>query len=131
MKHSDRMRRKDISLITPNLHRHCRRAGEQRREENLVLNDDVGTCRRLPRRVSCSAVAGPGGGGGETVPEVELLFRDGCLAGFIGLDVVGEKIAPVVVGHVVHVCLRALRDTLFFDGTDIVRLAVVIPGKNL
>lgn len=131
MKGSDRIRRKDISLITSNLHRHCRRAGEQRREEDLVLNNDIRTCGWLPRRVPGSAVAGPGGGGGETVPEVDLLFCDGCLAGLVCLDVVGEEIAPVVVGHVVYVCLRAVWDTLFFDGANVVGFAVVIPGKNL
>ena len=131
MKRSDRIRRKDISLITSNLHRHCRRAGEQRGEENLVLNDDIGTCGWLPRRIPCGAVAGPGGCWGETVPEVELLFCDGCLAGFVCLDVVGEEIAPMVMGHVVHICLRAVWDTFFFDGTNVVGFAVVIPGKNL
>lgn len=81
--------------------------------------------------MSCSAIARAGGSGGETVPKVELLFCDMWLAGLIGLDVVREEIAPVIMGHVVHVGLRAIRDALFFDGADIVRFSVVIPGNNL
>lgn len=131
MERSDRIRRKDIGLIASNLHCHCRRALKQRREEDLVLNDDIGTCRWLPWGVSGSAVAGAGGSGGETVPEVELLLCDLWLAGLIGLDVVREEIAPVIMGHVVHIGLRAIRDALFFDGADIVTLSVIIPGKNL
>lgn len=131
MERSNRIRRKDIGLIAPNLHRHYRRALKQRREEDLVLNNDIGTCRWLPWGVSCSAVTGAGGSGGETVPEVELLLCDVWLASLIDLNVVREKIAPVIVGHVVHVGLRAIRDTLFFDRADIVGLSVVIPGNNL
>lgn len=131
MKSSNSIRRKDICLITSNLYRHCRRAREQRCEENLVLHNDIGTCGWLPRSVSRSAVAGARRGWGETVPEVELLFRDAWPAGFVGLDVIGKKITPVVVGHVIDVGLGSLRNPLFFDGTDIVRFAVVIPGKNL
>ncbi len=62
---------------------------------------------------------------------MELLFRDAGLAGLVGLDVVGEEIAPVVVGHVGHVTLGAVGDPLFLDGADVVGFAVVIPGKNL
>ena len=131
MKRSHRIRRKNVCLITSNLHRHCRGAGKQRREEDFVLNDYVRTRGRLPRRVPCSAIAGARSGGGETVPEVEFLFLDPWLAGLVGLDVVREEIAPVIVGHVVHVLLRALGDAMFSDWTDVVGLSVIIPGKNL
>ena len=47
------------------------------------------------------------------------------------MDVVGEEIAPVIVWHVIHVRFRALRDTLFLDGADVMGFSVVIPGKNL
>ena len=131
MKRSHRIRRQNVRLVTSDLHRHRRRAREEGREEDLILNHDVGTCGWFPRRISCSAVAGARGGGGETVPEMELLLCDAWLAGFVGLDVVGEKITPVVVGHVIDIALRAMRDTLFSDRADIVGLSVVIPGKNL
>ena len=131
MERSNRVRRKDICFVTSNLHRHCRRAREQRCEEDLVLDDDVWACGRLPWRVSCSAVAGARGGRRETVPEVELLFSEAWLTGLVGLYVVGEEIAPVIMGHIVYVSLRALGNALLFDGADVVGLSVVIPGKNL
>ena len=106
MERSDRMGGQDIGLIASDLHGHCCRAGEQCREEDLVLNDDIGTCGWLPGRVSGGAVAGAGGGGRETVPKVELLLLDAWLARLVGFDVVGEEIAPVIVGHVIHVGLR-------------------------
>ena len=95
------------------------------------MHDNIGTCGGLPGRVSGGAVAGTGTGGGETVPEVKLLLLDARLAGLVGLDVVGEEIAPVVVGHVVYVGLGTGGDAVFFDGADVVGFAVVIPGKNL
>ena len=131
MKRPHHIRRKNIRLIAANLYRHCRWARQQRCEEDFVLNNDVGTCGWLPRSVSRGAVAGSCGGGREAVPEVELLFFDSRLAGFVGLDVVGEEIAPVVVRHVVDVGLGALGDTLFSDRADVVGFSVVIPGKNL
>ena len=90
MKRPNRIRREDISLVTSNLHRDCRRAGKQRGEEDLILYDDIRTRGWLPGSVSCGSVAGTGGGGGETIPEVELLFRDSRLAGLVGLYVVRE-----------------------------------------
>lgn len=128
---SNRVRRKDICFVAPNLHCHCGRARKQRCEEDFVLNNDIWARGWLPRRVSCSTVARARGGRRETVPEMELLFSDTWLAGLVGLDIVGEEIAPVIVGHVVHVCLRALGNTLFFDRADVMGLSVVIPGKNL
>ena len=62
---------------------------------------------------------------------MEGLFLDARLAGLVGLDVVREEIAPVIVGHVVHVGLRTGGDAVFFDGADVVGFSVVIPGKNL
>lgn len=131
MECSNRIRRKDVCLVASNLHRHCRGARKQCREEDLVLNDNIRTRGWLPRSIPCSAVAGTRSGRGETVPEVELLFRDAWLAGLVGLDVVREEVAPVIVGHVVHVFLRALGNTLFSDWANIVGLSIVIPGKNL
>ena len=120
MKRSDRIRRENVSLVTSNLHCHCRRAGKQRREEDLILYDDVRTRRWLPGSVSSGSIAGTGGGGGETIPEVELLFCDSWLAGLVGLYVVREEITPVVMRHVVNVVLGSLWNTLFFYGADIV-----------
>lgn len=131
VKSSHRVRRKDICLVTSNLYRYCGRTRQQGREEDLVLNDDIRTCGWLPWRVACSSVAGARGGGGETVPEVKLLFRDSWLASLVGLDIVWEKITPVVVRHVVNVGLGSLRNALFFNRADIVGFSVVIPGKNL
>ncbi len=131
MKRSHRVRGQNIRLVASDLHRHGRGTREQRGEEDLVLHHHVGTRGRLPRGVSGRAVAGARGGGGEPIPEVELLFRDAGLAGLVGLDVVGEEIAPVVVGHVGYVALGAVGDPVFFDGADVVGFAVVIPGKNL
>ena len=131
MKRSNCIRGKNVGLVTSNLHRHCRRTREQRSEKDLVLNNNIGTGRWLPRRVSCCAVAGARGGGGETVPEVEFFFLDALLAGLVRVNVVGEEVAPVIVGHVIHVTLCAIGDALFFDGADVVGFAVVIPGKNL
>lgn len=131
MKRSNRIRRKDIGLVTSNLHCHCGRACKQRREEDLVLDDDIRTRRWLPRSIARGSVVRTGGGGRESIPEVELLFRDARLAGLVGLDVVGKKVTPVIVRHIVHVSLRPLGDTLFFDGADIMGFSVVIPGKNL
>lgn len=131
MKGSNRVRRKNICLVTSNLHRHCRRAGKQRREEDFVLDDDIRTRGWLPRSIPCGSVAGTRSGGREAIPEVELLFRDLRLTGLVGLDVVGKKITPVVVWHVIDVGLGSLRNTLFFNGADVVRFSVIIPGKNL
>ena len=85
----------------------------------------------LPGGVSGGAVAGAGAGGRETVPEVEFLLLDAWLARLVGFDVVGEEIAPVIVGHVIHVGLRTRGYAVFFDGADVVGFPVVIPGKNL
>lgn len=90
MKRSNRIRRENVSLVTSNLHRYCRGAGKQRREEDLILYDDIWTRGWLPGSISCGSVAGTGGGGGETIPEVELLFCDSWLAGLVGLYVVRE-----------------------------------------
>ena len=131
MERANRVRRKDICLITSNLHRHSRGARQKRCEEDLVLYDDIGTRGWLPRRVSCSAVTGSGSGGRETVPEVQLLFSDAWLTGLVGLDIVREEITPVIVGHVVHVALRAVGDPRLSNGTNVVGFSIVIPGKNL
>ena len=74
MERSHCVRRQNVCLVASDLHRYSRRAGEQGREEDLVLHDDVGTRGRLPGRVSCGAVAGACGCGGQTVPELELLL---------------------------------------------------------
>lgn len=131
MKWSNRIRRQYICLVASNLYCYCRRTRKQRREEDLVLNDDIRTRGWLPRRIACSSVAGTGSGGGKAIPEVELLFCDSWLTGLVRLDVVREEIAPVVVGHVINIGLGALWNTLFLDWADIVGFAVVIPGKNL
>ena len=62
---------------------------------------------------------------------MEFFFLDAGLARFVGFDVVGEEIAPVIVGHVVDVGLRTGGYAVFFDGADVVGFSVVIPGKNL
>lgn len=105
MERSDRMWGQDIGLVVSNLHGHGRRARQQRCEEDLILYDDIGTCGWLPGRVSGGAVAGAGGGGRETVPEVEFLLLDAWLARLVGLDIVREEITPVIVGHIIHVGL--------------------------
>ena len=84
MKGSNRVRRKNICLVASNLHRHCRRAGKQRREEDFVLNDNIRTRGWLPRSIPCGSVAGTRGGGREAIPEVEPLFRNSRLTGLVG-----------------------------------------------
>ena len=37
----------------------------------------------------------------------------------------------MTVWTVIHLRFRALRDTLFLDGADVMGFSVVIPGKNL
>ena len=95
------------------------------------MYDYVGTRGRLPWRVAGCAVAGTGRGGRESVPEVQFFLLDAGLAGFVGLDVVGEEVAPVVVRHVGYVALGVGGDAGFADGAYVVGFTVVIPGKNL
>lgn len=131
MKRPKSIRWKDTCLITPSLYRDRRRTRKQRCEEDLILNDKIGTCGQLPTRALCSVVAGARGHGEGIVPEMECLFCDAGLARLVGLDVVREEVTLVIMGHIVHVGMCAIENTLFVDRADIVAFSVIIPGKNL
>lgn len=123
----------------PDLHTHIRRAGHEDGQEDLVLRDEGGVVDGVAG-VDGGTVAGGAAGGArvsrvQPVPEGELLGvrgdgGDGGVAALVGVDVVREDVAPVVVRHVVDVALGAGGDARP-DGADVVRFAVVIPGDDL
>ena len=55
----------------------------------------------------------------------------GGLAVSVGGDVLGEEVAPVVVGGVVDVMVGVCGDAGRADGADVVGFAVVVPGDDL
>lgn len=121
----------------PDLNADIRGTADEDGEEDFILRDERGVVDGLvgvnggavPRR----AAGGAGVGGVEAVPEDELLGFDGGggrVAALVGVDVVGEDVAPVVVRHVVDVALGAVRDA-GPDGADVVRFAVIVPGDDL
>jgi len=123
----------------PDLDADVRGAGDEDGQENLVLSDDGGVVDGLVGvdggAVAGGAAGGAGAGGVEAVPEDELLGGGGDgggggVAALVGVDVVREDVAPVVVRHVGDVALGAGGDA-GPDGTDVVRFAVVVPGDDL
>lgn len=124
---------------TADLDAHVRRAADEHGQENFVLRDDRGVVDgfvgvdggAVPR----GAAGGAGTGRVESVPEDELLVLGldggrGGVAALVGVDVVREDVAPVVVRHVGDVALR-FRGDAGPDGPDVVRFAVVVPGDDL
>ncbi len=56
----------------------------------------------------------------------------GGISAFVRVDVVWQKIAPVVVRHAFDVSLRTVRDSRpSTDRADVVGFAVVVPSENL
>ena len=120
-----------------NLDADVRRAADEHGQEDFILGDERGVVDGVVGVdggvVARRAARGAGARGVQPVPEDEFLGVDGeggGVAAFVGVDVVGEDVAPVVVRHVVDVALGAGGDA-GPDGADVVRFAVVVPGDDL
>lgn len=122
--------------VPTNLNIHVRRTRHQHAQEDFVLREEFGVVDRgvlrfmVPRRATCGARLR----GVNTIPEDELFLVDGVGGGvgaLVGVDVVGEEVAPAVVRHVVDVGLGAFGDAGGADGADVVGFAVVVPGDDL
>lgn len=89
---------------------------------------------RLPVRVAGGAAGAAGAGRVGAVRVDDLLRGDGEGGGvpvLVGVDVVGEEVAPAVVGHVGDVLFGAGGEGFGVKGADVVRFTKVVPGQDL
>ena len=106
---------------------------QQHIDENLLLanlRDGRNLCDA--GHAAVGAAVGAGRGRVRAVVVDNLLSRGvGGFAVFVGGDVLGEKVAPVVVRVVVDVAIGVGGDARGADGADVVGFTVVVPGDDL
>lgn len=117
--------------IGTDLDQHRGIRGEQRTEEDFVLDDGVRVegGLSLGRVVADNAAGGSAGGGGEAIPVLHLVAGDVEGVALVFGDVVGEEVTQALVRHIVDVDVGTggnLRVRV--DRADVVGFSKIVPS---
>jgi len=100
------------------------------------IERNIGGCVgvRLPVRITGGPVGAAGAGWVGAVRVDDFFLGDGeggRVSVLVGVDVVGEDLAPAIVGHVGDVLFGAGGEGLVVKGPDVVGFTEVVPGQDL